>query len=137
MNSDTLDFFSVAKSKVDAQIVLREITPSAVNFIGLGHSSGDDCDSGVEGQSIACGSVEFEAHPVATGDAAIAKNHRSPVNIGHDYIHIAVVEKIADRQTAGDTVQLQGRTCQVARVAECSVFLIKVRSEERRGGQEC
>ena len=89
---------------MDAQIVLRKIAAAAVNFVGLRHAAGDDFDARVERQTIAFGAGKFEADPVAAGDAVIAQNHGRAIDVADDYIHVAIVEQIADRQAARDAL---------------------------------
>ncbi len=71
VNFNAVDLCSRAETEVQTQIVLRKIAATAVNFIGLRHSAGDDFDAGVEGEAIAFGSSELETDPMTPWNAGI------------------------------------------------------------------
>jgi hypothetical protein len=60
-----------AQPRVYAQIVLRKITASAMNLIGLRHSTGDNFDASIECEAVAFGSSELETDPMASRNTFI------------------------------------------------------------------
>ena len=80
-----------------------------MHLVCLCHASRCDFDTGVEGQTITPCSGKFKAHPMTTRDAVVSEDRRLAIQIVDDDIHIAVVEKISDGETARN-VFLEGVT---------------------------
>jgi len=70
-NLDAVDFRSRAETKVQAEIVLRKITASAMNLVGLRHSTRDNFRTSVESEAIAFCSGELETDPMASRNTII------------------------------------------------------------------
>ncbi len=81
---------------MDAQIVLREVAPTAAHLIYLNQVSGDGLDAGVQRQPIALRSREFKSDPVIMVPAHPAKSHRLAVQILDHDVHVAIIEEIPD-----------------------------------------
>jgi hypothetical protein len=95
-----IDFFGRAKAEVQARIILGEIASAAVHLIGLCDTAGYEFHSRTNRHAIALAARQVEADPIAAWYAVIFQNHGSAVEVTDDYVHIAIVEKIAYSQTA-------------------------------------
>ena len=77
---------------MQAQIVLRKVTAAAVNLISLRDTACSHFDARADGEAVALRTREFKTDPVTARNAVIPQNHRGPVNIADDDIHVSIVE---------------------------------------------
>src|SRR5712692_826788 len=99
VNLQAVDLGCRTQPKVNSKIILREVAATTVNFVGLGHPSGDNLQPSANGQSIAFGSRQLETYPVATGNTMVLQDHWRSVDILDYYSHVAVIEKVSDGQS--------------------------------------
>src|SRR5579859_3543388 len=109
-NFDTVQPIARSQSEMDSQIVLRKIASTAANLIHLNEVSGNGFDAGVESQTIALRSREFEFDPVVLVPTDVAKNHGFAVQIFDDHVDATVVEEIAESRAAAHLRDLNCRS---------------------------
>jgi hypothetical protein len=56
---------------MESKSILREVTATAMDFVGLPDAAGDHLDSRADRQAIAFCDGEFETDPMTTEDAAV------------------------------------------------------------------
>src|SRR2546423_15452502 len=100
MNLNTLDLRRRSQAKVHAQVILRQVTSTTVNFVSLRYVSGHDLDPRANCETIALGASKFKADPMPARHALVAQNHRAAIEVTHDDVHISVLEQITDRKAA-------------------------------------
>src|SRR6266581_7989179 len=93
-NFHAVDPGGSTQSEMQTQIVLREVTAAAVNFVRLRHAAGNHLDPRADSEAVALRAGQFETDPMPACNAMVFQNHGSAVDVANDDVHVAVVKKI-------------------------------------------
>src|SRR5690348_3423101 len=99
---DAVNLRGSGQTEVNPQIALGKIAAAATNISGLRHAAGSKFDAGAESEAIALCARQLKAHPMMPRDAMIAEDHGCAINVFDYHIKLAIIEKVAHRQSAGD-----------------------------------
>jgi hypothetical protein len=97
-----LDSFSLSgdtQSKMQTQIVLREVASPGTNFSHLQHRTSADLHLRADSQTIAVPSGQAQRQPMVLVGTGIAENHRLAVDVFNDHINLAVIIEIPKSRT--------------------------------------
>ena len=100
---DAVNLRSGRQAEVNPQVALGKIAAAATNISGLSHPAGRELDPGTESKPVALCARQLKTHPMISRDAAIAKDQWRAINVFDYYIKLAIIEKVAHRQSAGDS----------------------------------
>src|SRR5271168_4396635 len=114
------------QAKVDPQVILREIASAAANLVQLHQVAGGGTETRVEGEQVAFCSFKFEADPMIVGPPLGAQDHRFPLQVLDHNFQVAIVEQVADRQSAAHLRDLNRGSGEFTCVAESTVVLIEI-----------
>ena len=113
------------ETEVDSEVVLRQVTSTAADFIHLDQISGNGFDAGIQGQTIALRSGKLESDPVVLVPALTAQDHRLAIQILDDNVDMAVVEKIAEGRATADLRDLDRGSDNFADIAKGAVVPVQ------------
>src|SRR5690242_10164357 len=95
---DFIDVLVLAQAKVQPQIVLRKITPSAAHLVHLPRLPCRNPDAGIQRQAILQAALEIKADPMIGGITLRFKNHRGAGQVFDHNVEPSPVEEIAYRK---------------------------------------
>src|SRR5438477_9898310 len=109
---------------MDPQIVLRKITAATADFFSLCQRAGHRFDAGADSQAMLLGTGQLDRDPMIFRGRRAAQNHGSAIQVFYNHIDPAVVEKISEGGTAGDSGLGQSSSALLAGVAKGAIVAI-------------
>src|ERR1700688_1477324 len=97
---DGVHFCGGAETKMQAKIVLGEITNAAVHFVELLYAGGVNGVAGTDGRAIAFCADELEKHAVIGGAVSVEKDGRRFADVEDYDVDISGVEDVAESGAA-------------------------------------
>ena len=97
---DAIDRRRGAEAEVDAQIVLRQVTAAAADFLILLDAAGDDVNPGADGIAIRRRPDQFQIDVMMDGVGTRHVEIRPIVDVGNGHVDAAVVVDVAERRAA-------------------------------------
>jgi hypothetical protein len=82
------------QSKVDSQILLRQITAAAQHFLNLHQIACDRGHADIQGEPIAFCPLQLGVDPAICRTTLRRKNHRSDFEIFDDKVQLSVVKQV-------------------------------------------
>jgi hypothetical protein len=113
-----------AEPKVQSQIALREVAPTAPHLSKLLHLSHGHSHASIQSQPIHRTALKVEADPVIRRIALSLKNHRRSGQIFNNNVQPSAVEQIANRQPPTHLRRSNRTACLRADILEGPVALV-------------
>ena len=98
---EAIDDRRPVEPEMDAQIVLRQVTAAAANFLPLLGPAGDEVDARADRVAIRRGADQLQVDPVMRGIAGEAVQVGTIVDVGDRDVDLPVVVDVAERGAAG------------------------------------
>ena len=65
---------------------------ATVNFVGLGHATGNQFQAGSDSHAVTLSTSQLEADPMISRNAFIPKHQRRSIDVVHYDIQLAIIE---------------------------------------------